>query len=97
MEGSDQDILQSLLNVRGLPEKPLHILYPLEVGYDHTTGVGQDIRDDKDTLVLQDTIGLHGRRTVCSFGENSAAQLRGIAFGDLLGEGGGNQHAALKL
>jgi len=97
MEGGDQDILQSLLNVSGIPEKPLHILHPLEVGHNYAPGVGQDVWDDKDSLVLQDAIGLQGRRTVRAFGENSAAQFCGIAFGDLLRKRGGNQHAAIEL
>ena len=97
MEGGDQNILQSLLNVSGFPEKTLHILHPLEVGHDHATGVGQDVRNDKDSLVLQDAIGLQGCRTVRPFGENPAAQFRSIAFGDLLGERGGDQHAAVEL
>ena len=97
MEGGDHDILQSLLNISGFPEKPLQILHPLEVGHDHATGIGQNIRNNKYSMVLQDAIGLQGRRAVRSFGENPAAQFRRVAFGDLLGERGGDQHAAIEL
>ena len=97
MEGGGQNILQALLNIRSFPKKSLHILHPFEVGHDHATGVGQDVWNDKDPLVLQDAIGLQGRRTVRPFGKNPAAQFRGIAFGDLLGERGGDQHGAVEL
>ena len=79
------NILQPFLNVRSFPEKTLRILHPFEVRHDHATGVGQDVWNDKDPLVLQHAIGLQCRWTVRSFGENPAAQFRGIAFGDLLG------------
>src|SRR4029077_4435031 len=49
------------------------------------------------SLVLQDAIGLQGCRAVRPFGENPAAQLRSIVLGDLLGERGGDQHAAVEL
>src|SRR5437660_3211379 len=97
MKGGAQNILQAFLNISGLPEIALHILYPLEVGHDHATGVGQDVWNDKDSLVLQHAIGLQRRRTVRPFGEDPTAQFRGIAFGDLLRERGRDQHGAVEL
>src|ERR1051325_9647034 len=40
------------------PEEGLQVLHPLEVGDDHTSGVGDDVRHQKDPSVVEDGIGV---------------------------------------
>src|ERR1700761_7965871 len=47
-----------------LPEVALSILHPLKVGSSNPAGIGQDVGNDKDTLLRQHLIGDSGGGTV---------------------------------
>src|SRR5437879_3581643 len=48
-----EDVFQLLVDHRFLPEVPLSVLHPLEVGGSHTTSVRKNVGDDKDFFVLK--------------------------------------------
>ena len=86
-----QDIAKGLLHppaqvgrdlVR-IPEKPLSILHPLQMGDDDATGVGQDVRHDDDPLLLEDAIGLGSYWTICSLDDRPGAYTMSVGRRDL--------------
>src|ERR1017187_4193629 len=56
-ERRDHNLFQLLVDHGLFPEIALPVLNPLEVGSGDATGIGENIRNDKDSLVSQDIIG----------------------------------------
>src|SRR6266566_4266982 len=48
VERARDHVMQLGVDLLLLPEEGLQVLHPLEVGNDHTTGVGEDVRDHED-------------------------------------------------
>ncbi len=49
--------LQAFVDLVLGPEEALEILHPFKVTHRHTARVGQDIRDDSDTSLVEDFVG----------------------------------------
>src|SRR5258708_37553375 len=79
------------------PEEGLEVLDPLEIGNDHTAGVGDHVRDDKDAALVEDRIGIRRDRGVGAFGDQSSANPSSIALVDLILHPGGNKHRDRQL
>ena len=80
-EGMLEDAEKFVGHFRFAPEKTLQTLHPLEVGNDHSSGVAENVRNDKDLIpaLLQDQIRFRRGWAVRGFGENAALQLARIA------------------
>ena len=74
------------------PGRAATVLLPLEVAADDAATVGENVRHDADTPVLEDQVG-HGRdRTVGALDHESGADLVRVAGGDHAADCSWNQH-----
>src|SRR6266516_7485802 len=64
----DFELLRNLFND---PEEALNILHPLEIADSYATGVGKNIRDDDDALLVQNFICLWSSGAVGGFGDDT--------------------------
>src|SRR5690349_2972873 len=95
LERLAHDVLQLLVDHGLLPEVSLAVLHPFEVGGGDAAGVGQNVGHNENALVGENVVCRRGGRSVGAFDENAGLDLVGIAAGDLVLGGGGNQHVAV--
>src|SRR5688500_17682767 len=62
--GAEQDLLHSVIDLIFVPEEVLQVLYPLEVGDDHTARVGEDVRHQIDSAVVENPVGFRACRSI---------------------------------
>src|SRR5260370_37013291 len=62
--GARHDALQLAVDLLFGPEEALQVLYPFKVADGHTSGVGEDIRDDGCTAIAEGVIGIKPSGTV---------------------------------
>ena len=53
-------VLQAFIHFAFAPEKALAILHPLEVADRDAAGIAENVRDDEDSLLLDNRIGVRG-------------------------------------
>src|SRR5713226_4818005 len=94
-EGHLHDVLELLVDHGFLPEISLAVLHPLEVGGRDTAGITQDVGDHEHSLVGQNLVGGGGGGAVGALGENPALHAVGVAAGELIFGGGGNEDLAI--
>ena len=56
--GLEDGLLEFIVDPALFPTKFLEVLGPLEVGYDHPSGIDQDIQQNRDTALAKDAVGL---------------------------------------
>lgn len=83
VEGGAQNLFEPAQNFLFAPKEPLQVLYPLEVRDDYATCITEDIRNDENVRsLIEDGIGSGGRRSICTFREDSTLELTGIRLSD---------------
>jgi putative transcriptional regulator len=73
LEGVGQHVAEALVDLVQRPHVVLRALDPLEVGDGDAAGVGQDVGEDEDALVLEDLVGLEVGGAVGALGQDAAA------------------------
>lgn len=73
----------------------IQILEPLKIRHGDTTSIEEEVRQDKDTLLLQDLVSLHGCGAVGSFSDDLGVDLVSVLLGDDTLDGAGGQNVAL--
>jgi hypothetical protein len=76
--------------------KCCQVLCPLEVGDNRAAGVGEDVGYHEYAAVIEDLVGIRGRRVVRALDQHPCADRAGVGRGDRAAEGGGNQDLALE-
>ena len=79
-----------------LPEVLLEPLNPLEVRDDDTPGIGEDVREDDDTAILEDVVRCRRRRAVRAFDDDLRPHLVRVVGRDHLLERTRCEHVALE-
>ena len=97
MERLDHDDLELLVDLVLGPVVAVEVLHPLEVADGHAAGVAQDVRDHEHAVVVQDLVGLGGRRAVGGLGDDLGLDPVRVGDGDLVLERGRDQDVALGL
>ena len=92
METSAHDRLQPLVYEIFRPEISTPVLDPLEVRNRHPARIGEDVRNDKDPVFVEDGIRGGGRWAVCSFTDYARFDVAGITGSDDVLQRGGQQH-----
>ena len=92
VEGFHHLRLEPLVHFLLFPEISVAILDPLEVGGRDAAGVGEDVRNHEDTALVQLAMRFGGRRAVGALGDDLGLDHRGVLFGDLVLERGGDEH-----
>ena len=77
------------------PEKAREILHPFEITDGHPTCVGDHVRNYQHPILVQNIVGSRRGRTVCTFQNDSGANLVCVHFGNLLLQRCGNQNIAV--
>ena len=72
-------------------------MHPLKVRDGDAAGVGQDVGNDKDPVLLEDYVGRRSRRPIGSLGQNLCLDVAGVLRGDLVLQGSRNQDLAFLL
>src|SRR6202050_2100634 len=88
------DVFQALVDFAFAPEESLAILHPFEIADRDAAGIGQDVGDHENSLVIDDGIGGGGGGTVGAFAENAGLYAIGVLRGDLILDGRGNGDGA---
>ena len=92
-EGLLEDAVELAHDFAFVPEEALEVLHPFEVADDDTASVAEDVGDDEDVAALvDDGISFGCRGAVGTFGEDFAADLRGVGGGPHLRGGRGALH-----
>ena len=94
VEAVDHNALEALVDFGLGPEVAHAVLDPLEVACGDATGVGEDVGDDEDALLLEDIVGDDGGWAVGSFAEDAAVEGCGVLAGDDVFGGGGDEDLA---
>src|ERR1700730_9815099 len=87
-------ILQAFVHFAFAPEKSLAILHPFEITHRNTARIPQNVRDDKNSLTLDNGIRMRGRRPIGSFAKDLAVHARGILRRNLIFGSGWYQNIA---
>jgi hypothetical protein len=95
VEAVDHDAVEALVDFVLGPEVAHAVLHPLEVAGGDAAGVGEDVGDDEDAFFGEDVVGDGGGGAVGAFAEDAALELRGVAAGDDVLGGGGDEDLAL--
>jgi len=96
LEAVAQDGLQLLVDDGFFPEISLAILHPLKITGCHAAGVGQYIGHDEDALLGKDVIGHCGGGAVGALDDYLCLDLAGVAAGDHVLPGCGNENIAFR-
>ena len=94
VEAVDHDAVEALVDFFFGPEVAHAVLHPLEVAGGDAAGVGQDVGDDEDAFLGEDGVGFDGGRAVGAFAEDAALKSTGVAAGDDVLGGGGDEYVA---
>src|SRR5690606_16397833 len=70
VEGLVHHPVEAAVDAVEAPEVAVAVLDPLEVGDRHAAGVGEDVRDDDDAVLLEDGVGGGGRGAVGALGDD---------------------------
>ena len=97
VETRDHFVLQSLVNYVLSPEVAHTVLNPLKIRNRHTAGVGQNVGNYKDALLMEDFVSRRGRRTIGPFGEHLALEPIGVLGRYLIFGSRRNQHVAFQV
>src|SRR3972149_5539548 len=97
VEALDHDLLELLVDVLLRPEEVLNVLHPLEVGYRHAAGIGDDVGHQHDTAPIEDAVRLRGSRAVRALDDEPGFHSVGVVPGDLVLDGGGYENVARQL
>src|SRR6266511_2922871 len=89
--GAGDDAMQALVDLVFFPEVELEVLHPLEVGDDDAAGVGEDVRDEDDTVARQDRVGFRRRGAIGALDDVARAHVAGVAIVNLTLERGGDK------
>ena len=84
VEALIHDVLQALVHFALASEKSLAILYPFKVTDRDATGISENVGNHKDSLLVDNFIGVRGDRAVRAFTQNLAINAAGILGGDLI-------------
>ena len=82
IEARDHGLLQPLIDDVLPPEIAHPVLHPLEVADGDAAGVGEDVGDDEDPLVVEQRIGGRRRRPVRALGDDAGAHAVRVLAGD---------------
>ena len=88
-------VFQLLVDDGFLPEVALAVLHPLKVAGGYAAGVGQNVGHDEDALLGQDLVGHGGGGAVGALHHDARLDLVGVAAGDHVLGGRGNQNLAI--
>lgn len=66
-------------------------LYPLEVGDNHSSGVGEDVGDDGDSVGGEGFVGIGGGRSVRALDDECGLDIVGVRPVDYAFDGGGDE------
>jgi hypothetical protein len=95
VEALGHDVVEALVDFGLGPEVAHAVLDPLEVAGGDAAGVGEDVGDDEDALVREDLVGDCGGWAVGAFAEDLTAEAVGVAAGDDVFGGGGDEDLAV--
>src|ERR1700722_83386 len=87
-------VLQALIYLIFTPEKALAILHPFEITHGNTTGISENVRDNKNSLILDDRIRVRRRGAIGTFAKDLAVYTAGILSCNLILGGGRHQNIA---
>ena len=73
------------------------VLYPLEVRDRHSTGVCEDVGQDRDTALGEDRVGGERRGAVRGLGDDGGLDARRVVDRDLILVRSQNQDVAVEL
>ena len=90
-KGAIHDDFQFLRNLFDTPEEALNVLHPFKVAHGDAASIRQDVRDDYDTLLEENFIGLRGRGAIGSLGNDLCLNTVGVRGSDDALSGRGNQ------
>src|SRR5262249_37070807 len=79
------------------PEESIQVLDPLEIGYGHTAGIGENVGYTEHPVFVQDAVGGWSDRAVSSLGDDAGLDRRRIFAGNLVFERGRDQDVAINL
>ena len=79
------------------PEQLGQPLDPFEIRNGDAAGIGQDVRNQKHSLVGENLVSARSCRTIGSLCNNPGPDAIGVRFGNLVLQGGGEQHVAVQL
>src|SRR4029077_11083528 len=96
LERALHDVLELFVDHGFLPEISLAVLYPLEIRSGHAASIAENVRNHEDALVRQNIVSGRGGGTVGAFSQNPAPHSVGIAAGDLILSGRGNENFAVR-
>jgi hypothetical protein len=93
-KGADHDLLKPGGDLALPPEVVRQPLDPLEIGHDDTSGVGEDVRDQRDAALTQDHIRLGRRGAVGSLGDDQGLHALCVVLAELRAHGGRDEDVA---
>ena len=70
------------------------VLHPFEIADGDAAGVGENVRDDENSLAINNRIGRGGGGTIGAFAENAGLHAICVLCGDLILNGGGHHNVA---
>ena len=97
VEARDHLVLQSLVDHILPPEIAHAVLDPLKIRDRHPAGVRQNVRNDENSLLVQDLVRGRRRRPIRPFRQHLALDPVGVLRGDLVLSRGRDQHVTLQL
>ena len=95
VEAFGHDVVEALVDFGFGPEVAHAVLDPLEVAGGDAAGVGEDVRDDEDTLVAEDLVGDGSGGAVGALAEDAATDAFSVLAGDDVFGGCGDEDVAL--
>src|SRR5690606_2659726 len=90
-------VMKLLIHSLKIPEEHLKALYPFKVRNNHTTGVTQNVRKNDRPIGHYDIYGFMGKRTVCSFSDNTSFHFMSIILRDDTIDGRRNENVHIQL
>ena len=90
--GAAHDAFQLAIDLAFGPEEALQVLHPFKVADGDATGVRQDIWHNGQAAIIEDVIGFGCGGAVGGFDNQAALDPGGIPRGQLILQGGGDQH-----
>ena len=89
LERLDHDLLEAVVDLVLGPEQAVQALDPLEVGHRDATGVGQDVRDEQDAVLVEDPVRLGGVGAVGGLARDLGLDVWGVLRGDTFSRAAG--------
>src|SRR5579859_4679124 len=81
-------------NLINAPEEALKVLHPFEVAYSHAPGIGQNVRNDNNTLLEENFICFRSSGTISSLSNNAGLDAVSVSRRDNSLGSGRNQDVA---